>query len=67
MSGDLSLDDGSGGIDIRGVEGAAIASALSLALLNLFSLVSVRRRLAIDVVPLPFLPAPRERTGGAHG
>lgn len=42
-------------VPARGVEGAAIASALSLALLNILSLISVRRRLAIDVLPLPFV------------
>jgi len=49
----------------RGPEGAAIASAAALAVLNVASVVSVRRLLAIDVLPLPFLPAPAQR--GTHG
>jgi O-antigen/teichoic acid export membrane protein len=54
-----------------GPEGAAWASAASLAALNVASLVSVRRRLAIAGLPLPFLRAQatpgaaNER--GAHG
>jgi O-antigen/teichoic acid export membrane protein len=52
----------------RGPEGAAIASAVAVAVLNVASLAEVRRRLAIDVLPMPFLPAPSpETTRGANG